>query len=229
MVHENEPIASTQANMPRDSEDTRGPRRPRRDRDRDRGRGRERDRDRGPEEMKERIDRDFAREIEMRISYFLRSEEPELELEPMNSYRRRMVHNVATKYRLRTESRGEDRERYVCLIKTEETGETGEQPPAAAPAGAGRGDDEAAPASAPARRGDEGAAPARPPRLWDFGSQTFPVNPGKGGVHLALKSDGSIELFSERNRSHILADRVVTAREFRIRQGRIVMPGEEGY
>jgi len=136
----------------------------------------------------------------MRISYFLRSEEEELELEPMNSYRRRMVHNLATKYHLRTESRGEDRERYVCLIKTEDTAET---PPE--------------------------TAASRPPRLWDFGSQSFPVNPGKDGTHLALKSDGSIELFSEHNRSHILTDRVVTSREFRIRQGRIVMPGEEGY
>lgn len=178
--------------MARDSEHRRGPRRPRRDRD-----GR-RERERDPAEIKERIDREFAREIEMRISYFLQSAETELELEPMNSYRRRMVHNVARKFNLDTESRGEDRSRYVCLIKTADTSEA---PPEKAPR----------------------------VRLWDYGSQTFPVNPGKDGIHMALKVDGSIELFRESERAHILADRVVTAREFRIRNGKIVQPGEPGY
>lgn len=183
--------------MARDSEHRRGPRRPRRDRD---GR-RDRERERDPAEIKERIDREFGREIEMRISYFLQSEETELELEPMNSYRRRMVHNVARKFSLDTESRGEDRNRYVCLIKTEDT---------------------------PAKAAD---VPAQAPRvrLWDYGSQTFPVNPGKKGIHMALKVDGSIELFRESERSHVLADRVVTAREFRVRDGKIVQPGEPGY
>ncbi|MCH8884679.1 MAG: hypothetical protein IIA41_14440, partial [SAR324 cluster bacterium] len=67
------------------------------------------------------MDREFSREIEMRIGYFLQSAEEELELEPMNSYRRRLVHNIAKNFRLHSESRGEDRDRYVCLIKTQET------------------------------------------------------------------------------------------------------------
>ncbi len=138
----------------------------------------------------------------MRIAYFLRSPEEELELEPMNSYRRRMVHSIAVKFNLRTESRGEDRDRYVCLVKTPET--------------------LAAVAVAE-------AAPAGRVRLWDFGSQTFPVNPGKAGIHMALKVDGSLELFREQDRAHIVADRIVTTREFRVRQGRILLPDDPGY
>jgi R3H domain len=198
--------------MERESAGRSGPRRPRRDRDREggRGRGRERDRDRDPAEAKERIEREFTREIEMRISYFLQSQEPELELEPMNSYRRRIVHNLAGRFHLRTESRGEDRDRYVCLVKTEETVA---EPQGAAPAGA------------------QGVAPAETPRvrLWDFGSQTFPVNPGPNGIHMALKSDGSLEIFRPEERSHVLAERVITSREFRVRQGQLLMPGDPGY
>ena len=183
--------------MQRDRGGRRGPRRPRRDR--------ERDRDRDPADIKERIDREFAREIEMRISYFLQSPEEELELEPMNSYRRRMVHSIAGKYHLRTESRGEDRDRYVCLVKTDETVSVPD-----------------APATAESR-------PTPRVRLWDYGNQTFPVNPGKNGIHMALKVDGSLEIFREAERSHVLAERVVTSREFRVRQGRILMPGDPGY
>jgi len=190
--------------MQRDSRGRGGPRRPRQ--------GRERERERDPAEVRERIDREFQREIEMRIAYFLRSPEQELELEPMNSYRRRMVHNISGKYNLRSESRGEDRDRYVCLVKTEET------PAGDAAAG------EAAAAAAPVT-----AAPAPRVRLWDYGTQTFPVNPGANGIHMALKVDGSLELFRERDRAHILADRVITSREFRVRQGKLLMPDDPGY
>ena len=131
----------------------------------------------------------------MRLTYFLQSEEQELEFEAMNSYRRRVVHTLAKKFALESESRGEDRERYVCAIKTGVT-----------------------PAAAPVKV-----------RLWDFGSQTFPVNPGKNGVHMALKSDGSLEMLIGNDRSQVLADRVVTTKEFRVRQGKILMPGEAGY
>jgi hypothetical protein len=274
--------------MHRDDGGRRAPRRPRRDR--------ERERDRDPADVKERIDREFAREIDMRISYFLQSPEQELELEPMNSYRRRMVHSLAGKYRLRSESRGEDRERYVCLVKTGDTPAHGEAPapgeepetdaapaygeepragrgPGRAPAPGEEPETDAAPAygeepragralgRAPARSarsegwGESRASgrapahsegpgegrgpghpsarsegpPARPARLWDYGSQTFPVNPGKKGIHMALKVDGSIEMYREQDRSHVLADRVITAREFRVREGKLVMPGESGY
>lgn len=145
------------------------------------------------------MDRDFQQELEMRITYFLQSEEQSLDLEPMNSYRRRIVHTVAKKYNMTSESRGEDRDRYVCLIKS--------------------GDTTAATAA---------AAPTNV-RLWDFGTQSFTINPGENGLHMALKIDGSVEIWNEREKNQIIADRVVNANEFRIRQGKILVPGDAGY
>lgn len=145
------------------------------------------------------MDQDFQRELEMRITYFLQSEEQSLDLEPMNSYRRRIVHTVAKKYNMTSESRGEDRDRYVCLIKS--------------------GDTTAATAA---------AAPTNV-RLWDFGTQSFTINPGENGLHMALKIDGSVEIWNEREKNQIIADRVVNANEFRIRQGKILVPGDAGY
>jgi len=77
---------------------------------------------------------------------------------------------------------------------------------------------------------DTAAAPApRSVRLWDYGNQTFPVNPGPRGLHMALKVDGSLEIFREEERAHILADRVITSHEFRVRQGKLLVPGDPGY
>lgn len=168
--------------MPRDNDRTRRPRQPRRDF--------------SPEEIKEKIDRDFKREMEMRITYFLKSEEAELELEPMNSYRRRMVHTIAKEFNLNSESRGEDRDRYVCLVKSEDTPK---------------------------------AVETKNVRLWDYGNQVFTINPGKNGLRMALKLDGSVEIWGEREKNQIITDRVVETSEFRIRQGKILVPGEPGY
>ncbi|HUJ77095.1 MAG TPA: hypothetical protein VL359_19675, partial [bacterium] len=66
-------------------------------------------------------------------------------------------------------------------------------------------------------------------KAWDYGSQVFPVDPGTNGVRIALKRDGSIELYQERDRSHVVAERLVTSRQFRVRQGKIVQPGEPGW
>lgn len=170
--------------MARDDDNRKRPFRPRRDRDD------------SPEAAKERIEKEFSREIEMRVTYFLNSDEQELALEPMNSYRRMVVHTVAKKNGLGTESRGEDRDRHVCLLKTSET------PKAAAPGKV---------------------------RLWDFGSQSFPVKPGENGIHMALKVDGSLEIWQEREKKNIIADRIIHDSEFRIRKGKILVPGEAGY
>ncbi len=153
-------------------------------------------RDEDPSLARERIEKEFIREMEMRIAYFIQSGETELELEPMNSYRRRIVHNLANKYNMNSESRGEDRDRYVCLVKTEET------------------------ANDP---------PQTNVRLWDYGIQTFNVNPGDKGIRMALKIDGSVELYREGEKRNIIADRLVEATEFRVRKGKILVPGEAGY
>ena len=52
---------------------------------------------------------------------FIKSEETLLQLEPMNSFRRRMVHKIGTKYKLTSESTGEGINRSVSLRKTEQT------------------------------------------------------------------------------------------------------------
>ena len=155
------------------------------------GRGRPESLD--PAERQERQERKFLEEIENRVKFFLMSEDRELELEPMNSYKRRLVHKLATQYKLGTESRGEEPERWVCLVRTEET---------AMPQDRSR------------------------PKLWDFGAQTFPVNPGPEGIHLALKVDGAIEVWSEGDRHRVVDERHVTSRQIRIRQGKIVTPDD---
>jgi hypothetical protein len=165
------------------------------ERPRHRRRSRDDESTRDSGELKEKIDREFEREIEMRIGYFLQSDEQELHLEAMNSYRRRVVHNIAKNFNLQSESRGADRERHVALIKTETTK----------------------------------APPARKARLWDYGSMSFPVNPGDKGIRIALKVDGSVELWREEEKGQIVAERLVTANQFRIRQGKILQPGEPGY
>lgn len=203
-------------------------RRPRRDEGRS-------GRDRTPEEIKEKQDRDFAREIEMRISYFLDSDEQELELEPMNSYRRRVVHALAGNFNLNSESRGEDRERFVCLVKT---GETSAAPRKAQPAEAPRKAQSTEASHEAPRRAQSAESPSqdhatpRPTpkvRLWDFGTQTFRIKPGPDGLRMALKVDGSIEIWRDAEKPYIVTDRIVTTSEFRIRQGKIVMPEEPGY
>ena len=138
----------------------------------------------------------FSEETELRIQRFLQSDDKELVFEPMNSYKRRLVHNIAKPYQLDTESRGEEPERHVCLVKTADS---------KAPSG------------------------VRLPRAWDFGNQTFAVNPGEEGLRIALKEDGSLEIFREGDRKHVVDERLVTTRELKIKGGKIVLPGDPGW
>ena len=154
-------------------------------------------RDNGGDDQKERQAKLFVSDLETRVKFFMSGDDKELELEPMNSYKRRLVHQVAKDFHLDTDSRGEEPNRFVCLIKTEDS-------------------------KTPADKG-------RNPRLWDFGSQTFPINPGADGVRLALKTDGSIELVGEGRQYNVLDEQLVTAREIRIRKGKIVQPGEPNW
>ena len=175
---------------------------------------------------REHSEQEFTDEMHARLQQFLASDEQGMALEPMNSFKRRIVHNLAKEYQIETESRGEDRERHVYLIRTTSS---------ATPADAPRRKPGEVPVRVQSSEGeDEDESPERPEshhagRLWDFGSQTFPVNPGESGVHIAVKRDGSVEIFQEKDRNHVVAERVVTARQFRVRKGKIVQPGEPGW
>ena len=67
-------------------------------------------------------DEELIAEINNVILGFIKSDETKLQLEPMNSFHRRMVHKIGTKYKLTSESEGEGKNRSVNLIKTEQTG-----------------------------------------------------------------------------------------------------------
>ena len=221
-------------------------RRPRRDRREHEGReGRFSGGRRGRESQAEREAREeaMAAELQMRIEDFLDSDEDELELEPMNSFKRRMAHQVAKQCRVDTESRGEEPHRYVALLRTDDSA----VPQAAVPR-ASHSEASSAGSSAPDSGGDERRpAPRReasgrdresagrdssrsgPRRSVDYGTQTFAVAPGAEGLRIALMHDGAIEIWREKEQGRVIDERFVTASALRIRQGRIIQPGEAGW
>lgn len=66
-------------------------------------------------------DQELIAEINEALVRFIKSDETHLQLEPMNSFRRRMVHKIGTKFKLTSESTGEGINRSVRLGKTEFT------------------------------------------------------------------------------------------------------------
>ncbi len=72
--------------------------------------------------MKPSNERDvqLLQSIHEAIKSFVISEAQMQELQPMPSFERRMVHEAARSYQVRTESVGEE-ERFICLIRTEQS------------------------------------------------------------------------------------------------------------
>ena len=66
-------------------------------------------------------DEELIADINDTLVSFIKSKEIHLQLEPMNSFRRRMVHKIGTKYKLTSVSTGEGINRSVSLRKTELT------------------------------------------------------------------------------------------------------------
>jgi hypothetical protein len=66
-------------------------------------------------------DLELMTEINAAIVRFIQSDETHLEMDPMNSYRRRMVHKIGTEYKLSSESTDEGENRSVRLSKTATT------------------------------------------------------------------------------------------------------------
>jgi hypothetical protein len=60
-------------------------------------------------------------DINAAIVSFVQSDGTHLQMDPMNSYRRRMVHKVGAEYKLSSESTGEGENRSVRLSKTATT------------------------------------------------------------------------------------------------------------
>ena len=63
-------------------------------------------------------DQELMLEINAALVRFINSDDTHLQLEPMNSYRRRMVHKIGTEYKLSSESTGDGDSRAVRLGKT---------------------------------------------------------------------------------------------------------------
>ena len=66
-------------------------------------------------------DLELMTEINASIVRFIQSDETHLQMDPMNSYRRRMVHKIGAEYKLSSESTGEGENRSVRLSKTATT------------------------------------------------------------------------------------------------------------
>ena len=66
-------------------------------------------------------DQELMTDINAAIVCFIQSDESQLQMEPMNSYRRRMVHKIGNEYKLSSESTGEGDSRSVRLSKTATT------------------------------------------------------------------------------------------------------------
>ena len=63
-------------------------------------------------------DQELMTEINVALISFIKSNETHLQMDPMNSYRRRMVHKIGTEFKLTSESTGEGDSRAVQLEKT---------------------------------------------------------------------------------------------------------------
>ena len=63
-------------------------------------------------------DKELMTEINEALISFIKSNETHLQMDPMNSYRRRMVHKIGTEFKLTSESTGEGDSRSVRLEKT---------------------------------------------------------------------------------------------------------------
>ena len=66
-------------------------------------------------------DQELLTDVNTAIVRFIKSDETFLQMDPMNAYRRRMVHKIGADYKLSSESTGDGENRSVRLSKTPET------------------------------------------------------------------------------------------------------------
>ncbi len=66
-------------------------------------------------------DEDFLLEWEEKLIDFLECDEETIHLEPMNSYYRRLVHNLGMKFKFESYSEGTGKDRHIILTKSEDS------------------------------------------------------------------------------------------------------------
>ncbi|MGK0289931.1 MAG: hypothetical protein ACI86H_001386 [bacterium] len=66
-------------------------------------------------------DEDFLLDLEEKVIVFMKTEDPELELESSNSYYRRLTHKLAEGFKLDSRSEGDGKKRYIVLVKNEKS------------------------------------------------------------------------------------------------------------
>jgi len=64
-------------------------------------------------------DQDFIDLYFDKLSEYVANGEEVIHLEPMNSFYRRLVHNLANDFKLKTHSEGEGKDRHIVISKTE--------------------------------------------------------------------------------------------------------------
>ncbi len=148
-------------------------------------------------------DEEFLKEINQQILTFLDKDEEILEFDPMNSYQRRLVHQMGSLYQLSSKSVGSRDERYVCLLKSQSLGEI-----LAAP-----------------EKPEESPEPAqRSGVMIDRGNEIFYCRPGQ---KIVLRADGSFGVPTSDNTMKVLDEREMDSGMFRIQRNHLICPPDE--
>ena len=190
-------------------------------------------------------EQEFQQEILKRIGLFIKSPDDSQELEPMNSFHRRLVHQLANLANLDSETMGEGRERWVKWNRT-----TNSYIPKSIPAPTddspqyNRNQDSNYD-DRPRYKSNSGRPPrdssGRPPRdssgyssgrssgfSRDPGleNKVLSISCGQDGIELALKKDGSINVYQPEDEPYIIHRRLVTEPQVKIKEGRILQPSD---
>jgi hypothetical protein len=148
-------------------------------------------------------DEEFLREINEEILEFLEKDEEILEFDPMNSYQRRLVHQMGTLYQLSSKSVGSRDDRYVCLLKSQPLGEilAAVEEPKPAP----------------------GPTPSKGVTI-DRGNEIFYCRPGQ---KILLRTDGSFGVPTSDNTMRVVDEREIDSGMFRIQRNHLICPQDE--
>lgn len=149
------------------------------------------------EKILNRKDYEFLCQVESNLLSFISSDEGVYQLEPMNAYYRRIVHQMATDCGLESCSIGEEGERTIQLTRT------------------GR-------ASTPDKLWSLQYQIEIEP-IFDYGNRVYLAVPL---TTIVLRKDGSFGIPTTEDREPILTERQVPVQQFRIRKNQILCPSD---